>query len=77
MRKDVDHPPLGISITIIMVVIISDIHGDDRRFIPSMVLSLQAFLQPTLPQATQLPTIPHHTWRRGNQLDNKMMEALG
>jgi hypothetical protein len=78
MIKGVDHPPLGTSITIIVVVVISDIHEDDRHFIPTMVsFSLQAFLQLTLPQATQLPTEPLHTLRRGDQLDNKMMEALG
>jgi len=61
-----------------MVVIITDIHGDDRPFIPIMVFfSHQAFLQPTLPQATQLFTIPHQTWRRGDKLDSKMMGTLG
>jgi hypothetical protein len=77
MRKDVDHPSLGSSITIIVVVIISDIHEDDKLFIPSMVFfSLQAFLQHILPQATQLPTIPHRTWRRGNEPHNKIMEVV-
>jgi hypothetical protein len=78
MRRDVDLLPLETSVAIIEVVAITGIRRGDKRSIPTMVcFFLQALLPPILPQATQLFTVPHQTWRTGYQPDTKRMVALG
>jgi hypothetical protein len=74
----VDLLPLETSVTVIAVVAIADIHRDDRRSIPTTVFfSLQALLPPTLPQVTQLFTVPPQTWRTSDQPDRKRIAMLG
>jgi hypothetical protein len=78
MRKDVDQLPLETSVAIDAAVALADIPRGDRRSIATTVFFfLRALLLRILQQATRPFTVPHHTWRTGNQPVTRRMAVHG